>query len=93
MDRLITIELFGQTYTFRASGGVSQPEEVADYVAGEIEKAGASGETPSKLDTVILAALNMANDYFEMRRSRQDLVRDIDERCKSLIEHNDVNPR
>ena len=93
MDRLITIELFGQTYTFRASGGVSQPEEVADYVAGEIEKASAAGESPSKLDTVILAALNMANDYFEMRRSRQDLVRDIDERCKILIEHIDVNPR
>ena len=93
MDRLITIELFGQTYTFRASGGVSQPEEVAGYVAGEIEKARAAGETPSKLDTVILAALNMANDYFEMRRSRQELVRDIDERCKVLIEHIDVNPR
>ena len=93
MDRLITIELFGQTYTFRASGGVSQPEEIADYVAGEIEKARAAGETPSKLDTVILAALNMANDYFEMRRSRQELVRDIDKRCKILIEHINVNPR
>ncbi|MBW1676933.1 MAG: cell division protein ZapA [Deltaproteobacteria bacterium] len=91
MDRLISIELFGQAYTFRASGQVSQPEEVANYVAGEVEKAVAAGETPSKLDTVILAALNMANDYFEMRRSRQNLVRDIEKRCKILIEHIDAN--
>jgi len=91
VDRLISIELFGQAYTFRASGQVSQPEEVANYVAGEVEKAVAAGETPSKLDTVILAALNMANDYFEMRRSRQNLVRDIEKRCKILIEHIDAN--
>lgn len=91
MDRLISIELFGQAYTFRASGPVSQAEEVTNYVAEEIEKARAAGEAPSKLDTVILAALNIANDYFEVRRSRQDLVRDIDQRCKSLIERIDTN--
>ena len=91
MDRLISIELFGQAYTFRASGEVSQAKEVTNYVAGEIEKARVTGEAPSKLDTVILAALNIANDYFEVRRSRQDLVRDIDQRCKILIEHIDAN--
>ncbi len=91
MDRLISIELFGQAYTFKASGGVSQAEEITNYVAEEVEKARAAGEAPSKLDTVILAALNIANDYFEVRRSRQDLVRDIDRRCKSLIEHIDTS--
>lgn len=91
MDRLISIELFGQAYKFKTSGGVSQAEEVTNYVAEEVEKAQAAGEAPSKLDTVILAALNIANDYFEMKRSRQDLVRDIDQRCKSLIEHIDTN--
>ena len=91
MDRLISIELFGQAYKFKASGGVSKAEEVTNYVAEEVEKAQAAGEAPSKLDTVILAALNIANDYFEVRRSRQDLVRDIDQRCKSLIKHIDAN--
>jgi len=91
VDRIISIELFGQAYTFKASGGVSQAEEITNYVAEEVEKAQAAGEAPSKLDTVILAALNIANDYFEVRRSRQDLVRDIDRRCKSLIEHIDTS--
>ena len=91
MDRLISIELFGQAYTFRASGQVLQPEEVVDYVAGQVEKARAAAEAPSKMDTVILAALNIANDYMEMRGSRQDLVRDIDQRCRNLIEYIDAN--
>ena len=91
MERVISIELFGQAYTFRASGEVSQIQEVADYVAGQVEKVQAAAEAPSKLDTLILAALNIANDYFEIRRSRQELVKDIDRRCKNLIEHIDTN--
>ncbi len=91
MDRTISIELFGQAYTFRTSGEVSQVQEVANYVAGQVEKAGAAAEAPSKLDTLILAALNIANEYFEIRRSRQELARDMDQRCKMLIEHIDNN--
>jgi len=91
VDRLISIELFGQAYTFKASGRVSEAEEVTNYVAEEVEKARAAGEAPSKLDTVILAALNIANDYFQVRRSRRDLVKDIDQRCKILIDNIDAN--
>ena len=91
MDRTISIELFGQAYTFRTSGEVSQVQEVANYVAGQVEKAGAAAEAPSKLDTLILAALNIANEYLEIRRNRQELIRDIDQRCKILIEHIDNN--
>ena len=91
VDRLISIELFGQAYTFKTKGEVSEVQEVADYVAGQVEKAGAAAEAPSKLDTLILAALNIANEYFEIRRSRQELVEDMDQRCKMLIEHIDNN--
>jgi cell division protein ZapA len=91
VDRLISIELFGQAYTFKTKGEVSEVQEVADYVAGQVEKAGAAAEAPSKLDTLILAALNIANEYFEIRRSRQELITDIDQRCKILVEHIDNN--
>jgi hypothetical protein len=39
-----------------------------------------------------LAALNIANDYFEMKQGREELVKDIDRRCKVLIENIDANP-
>ena len=87
VDRLISIELFGQRYTLKASSQVAQPEELASYVSKQVEKAGAAAEAASKFDALILAVLNIANDYFQMRRSRQDLVRDIDERCEVLIDY------
>ena len=91
MERLVSIELCGQAYTFKASGEVSEAQEVADYLTEQVEKAQSAAESPSKLDTVILAALNIANDYFRMKRSRADLSRDIDRRCQDLIEHIDSN--
>ena len=70
---------------------VAQVQEVANYVAGQVEKVRSAAEAPSKLDTLILAALNIANDYFDVRRNRQVLIDDIDQRCKVLIEHIDDN--
>ncbi|MDY6954720.1 MAG: cell division protein ZapA [Thermodesulfobacteriota bacterium] len=90
MDRIISIELFGQTYKFQAHAGLLHAEKIADYVADQVKKAGSSGEVPGKLDTVVLAALNIANDYFEMKGRCDQLLRDIDRRCEVLIESIDT---
>ena len=87
MDQLINIELFGQAYTFKANRQVAHAQEVANYVATQVEKARSAAQAASKLDTLILAVLNIANDYFEMRSSHRDLVKDIDERCRVLIDY------
>ena len=91
MDRIISIELFGQTYRFQAHAGLLHAEKVADYVAEQVKKAEAGGEVPGKLDTVILAALNIANDYFEMKRCWDEMVLHIDRRCSVLIDTIDAN--
>ena len=89
MEELVSIELFGQAYTFKASGEVSKAQEVADYLSEQVEKAQTTAESPTKLDALILAALNIANEYFRIKRSREDLSKDIDQRCQDLIEHID----
>ncbi|NVM20765.1 MAG: cell division protein ZapA [Desulfobacterales bacterium] len=91
MDRIIKIKLFDQAYTFKANAQVFHAEKIANYVVEQVEKAGASAAAHSKLDTVILAALNIASDYFEMKRCREKLFEDIDQRCKVLVEYIDAN--
>ncbi len=87
MERAVRIELFGQTYTFRADAEVSRVEVIADYVLEQVAKAQSSAEVPGKLDTVILAALNIANDYFEMKNRCEEVLKQIDRRCTALIEN------
>jgi cell division protein ZapA (FtsZ GTPase activity inhibitor) len=91
VDRIISIELFGQAYNFRADAQLLHAEKITDYVVEHIEKARASSNVPGKLDTVILAALNIANDYFEMKRCWDELLGDIDRRCTNLIENIDAS--
>jgi cell division protein ZapA (FtsZ GTPase activity inhibitor) len=83
--------LFGQTYSFRTNEENVHIEKIVRYVADEVEKAKASGEMPSRLDSVILAALNIASNYFDLKHHRDMLIEDIDRRCKALVEYIDNN--
>lgn len=89
VDRLVNVELFGQSYEFKASEQVVFPEEVAGYVARQVKRVTESAEAPSRLDTLIVAALNIASDYLEMKRNHNELLQYIDRRSKSLIENID----
>lgn len=85
MDRIISIKLFNQAYSFKTDSDVSQVEKITNHVVSEVEKARASGDVPGKLDTVILAALNIANDYFEAKRGCEKRLKDVERRCQALI--------
>jgi len=91
VDRIVRIELFGQAYELRAEAQRIHAEKIADYVVQEVERAQSSANVPGKLETLILAALNIANNYFEMKERRDNLSRDIDQRCRTLIENIDAN--
>ena len=89
MEQLVTIELFGHPFTFKAETDATQAKEVADFLVKEVTKA--EGQLSSKSSTVtkriilILAALNIANQYFELKQNHSDLLQNISERSASLI--------
>lgn len=89
MEEIVTIELFGQPYTFKADAEVSQAQEVADHLVKEvarveIQQAGPTSNT-SKLTILMLAALNIANENMELKRNYSQILRIISERAMNLI--------
>ena len=91
MDRIISIKLFDQAYSFKTDAEISHVEEITDHVVNEVERAQASAKVPNKLDTVILAALNIANDYFEAKRDCEKVLTKIENRCEALINYIEEN--
>lgn len=89
MEQLVTIELFGQPYTFRTESDVTNPKEVADYLVKEITRIETqhSNKSPNvtKFTTLMLAALNIANENIELKIKHLDLLRDISKRSANLI--------
>ena len=89
LEQIVTIELFGQSHTFKANAEVSQAAQVADLLAEEVarvenQQAG-QGPNISKLTILMLAALNIANEHMELKRNHFKLLHEIADRSRSLI--------
>jgi len=89
LEQLVTIELFGQPYTFKTESDVSKAKEVADYLVEEVARIETQhskiSSNVTKLNTLILAALNISNENIELRKNHSDLLRDISTRTTNLI--------
>ncbi len=89
MDQLVTIELFGKPYTFKAESEVEKAKEVADLLTKEVSRVERqqTGEssTASQLTTLMLAALNIAYQNMELENNYSEILRDISERSEKLI--------
>ena len=88
MDDIVTIELFGDTYTFKAEDGVGNAKVVADHLikeVGKVEKQ-LSGQSSNatRFTLLLVAALNISNEYIELKKSRDDLMKKIADRQESL---------
>jgi cell division protein ZapA (FtsZ GTPase activity inhibitor) len=89
LDEIVTIELFGQTHTFKANSEVTKAKEVADLVVKEVNRIEnqQSNQTSnmSKLTILMLAALNIANDHVELKKNHSKLLHDVSDRTANLI--------
>ncbi len=88
MNQLVTIELFGQPYTFKTESDITNAKEVADYLVKEVTKVETQHSTQSsiaKFATLILAALNIANENIEQKKKYSDLLIRISKKSANLI--------
>ena len=89
MDQLVTIELFGKPYTFKAKSEVKIAKEVADLLAKEVSRVenqqSAESSTTSHLTTLMLAALNIAYQHVELENNYTKFLQDVAERSANLI--------
>ena len=95
MDEIFTIELFGQTHTFKANSEVTKANAVADLLVQEVRRIEDQHENQSsnmsKLTILMLAALNIANENIEMKNDHAKLLHDISDRTTNLIHTLDNN--
>ena len=90
MEQIVTIELFGQTHTFKANSEVTKAKEVADLLVREVNRVEGQQTDPSsnmsKLTILMIAALNIANEHMELIRNHSELLDDVSDRTANLIQ-------
>ena len=96
MDQLLTIEVLGQPFTFKTDADETDAKAVADYVVKAVNSIHAQGskkaQSLDKRTIFILAALNIANDYFVLNKKYQELLQDIHQRSANLINVLETQP-
>ena len=89
MDRTLTIEVLGQPFTFKTDSNESDARAVAEFVAKSVEQVKLQCDhqvpQPDKRAILILAALNIANEYLRLKKKHQDTLEDINQRSANLL--------
>ena len=89
MDQVLNIEILGQPFSFKTDSDASDAGVVAEYVVKSVEQAkkqcGQRVSAPDRWAIMVLASLNIANEYLELKKKHQKLLHDINQRSTHLL--------
>jgi len=90
LDELIVIDLFGEEFRFKPDTQVDNPEQIAQHIKEHIKEAEelfqhkTSGK--NKIAILLLAAMNISKEYYELKVQHSELEQKICKRLSSLNE-------
>jgi len=92
MKSLVRVEIMGREYNIRSDEGEERVKKIAGYVDEKLRKIAEISKTTSTLNAAILAAMDIANEYFEALEGRTHLrqrMEEIETQSGRLIERID----
>ncbi len=85
MDEKVKIKIRDREYALRGPDDRGQILKVAAYVDKKLKEINDTKKGLSDDKTAILAALDIAGDYFQLIKEKEDLLAEIDSRTQRLI--------
>jgi cell division protein ZapA len=83
----VTIKIRNREYAIRGSDDREQILKVAAYVDEKIKEILDSTKELNDEKAAILTALDIAGDYFQLIKEKEDLLREINDRSRKLIQN------
>jgi cell division protein ZapA len=83
-QRVVPVEILGQRYPVRSALDEEYVAELASYVDGKIRTAAEAAPSSDLVRVAVLAALNIADEFFRARDVEQDWQRQLAERVSRV---------
>ena len=86
-DNFVKVTIYGQEYTIKAPADATYIKNIAEYVdqkMREIQEELNTPQVPAKV--AILAAMNIADEYFAIKRDYDDVKNSVEGKVSSLLE-------
>jgi len=84
LDKPVKVTIFDHEYLIKSDEVEEHVQEIAQFVNNLFEEINNNTEGLSEVKTAILAAFHIASDYLHIARDRDDILKDIQKRAKSL---------
>ena len=89
LERIISIELFGEQFKFKADAEDTHAQKAVEYLQAKVNDV--KGETPTgaqdigKFAHLLLATLNICNDYFDLKDKHDAFLKAVHDRSSELV--------
>jgi len=80
-----TVEILGREYRIRGAEDEAYVREVARYVDAKLREVSQGSTLPPSDRVAILAAMNIADELFQLRRTATDEMSTIEKKTQNLI--------
>jgi cell division protein ZapA len=85
MKSLVRVEILGREYVLKSDEEEGRVEKIAAYVNQKIREVSGGPQTVSTLNAAILAALNIADEYFKVLEEKGGHRQDYEGKAEHLI--------
>jgi cell division protein ZapA (FtsZ GTPase activity inhibitor) len=85
VKRVYTVTIFDREFSIKTDADENRVREIAGYLQRKYEDIKAAANSAPQPDQVVMTALDIANDFFEMRDLISDLKSHIEERSDRMI--------
>ena len=86
----IKVKIYDQEYIIKSEESEDQLSRIADFVNDKLKEIQDNTEGLSEKKMAILVALNIASEYFQARKERDDLLVNIRQRTEALVNNIDA---
>jgi cell division protein ZapA len=89
LEKPIRIKLLEHEYLIKSDENEERVKNIAQYIHDKFGEIRENTEGLSETKTAILAAFDIASEYFQLLKARDDLVENIESRAQALNSHID----
>jgi cell division protein ZapA len=86
-ESTVRVTILGQEYPVRAAADAEYIREIASFLDARMRMIHVSEPDRSALKVAVLAALNLTDEVFTLRRERQELVDHFERKVKEFTDH------
>ena len=92
-DNLTQVDIYGQQYTLRGEGDPQYIKSLAKYIDTKMKEVSEGTPTVDSLRVAVLAAINIADEYFQLKLEWEKIQDTISRKTENIAEMIDQEVR